>query len=268
MRRRRNYLKLREKLLGGRAPMPWEDGIEEQITGIVKKHVSETVRFIEDDKVERHCAASDVAGVRKTDTDEDDDAKAGSDLNDCRSDPKANDSSDLAADGSDDDTAAGKSYLSDFTEDAKAAGKSDLADASNNAKATDKAGLDDGNDIRTPLTSSICITKLPVQNMESVINGIANALEQAPENAAGTPNVKPPAGASATDHAARSDIQEIHMRREDKPLNDYGDASVALYATWGPLFLLRRGLQNGKPLSTKGQLRHMFTYFDKRCANW
>ena len=51
---------------------------------------------------------------------------------------------------------------------------------------------------------------------------------------------------------------DITMKREADPLDDYNGQLAALYDSFWPVFLLRRGLRHGKALPA--------TYYDNRFA--
>jgi len=57
----------------------------------------------------------------------------------------------------------------------------------------------------------------------------------------------------------------ITMKREADPLDDYNGPSAALYGAFWPVFLLRRGLRQGKALPAP-KYRHLMTYYDNRFA--
>jgi len=67
-----------------------------------------------------------------------------------------------------------------------------------------------------------------------------------------------------TDDAMNVD-DGITMKREADPLSDYNGQSAALYDTLWPVFLLRRGLRQGKALPAP-KYRHLMTYHDNRFA--
>ena len=54
----------------------------------------------------------------------------------------------------------------------------------------------------------------------------------------------------------------ITMKREADPLDDYNGQSASLYDAFWPVFLLRRGLRQGKALPAPN--RHLMTYYDNR----
>ena len=58
---------------------------------------------------------------------------------------------------------------------------------------------------------------------------------------------------------------DITMKREADPLDDYNGQSAALYDVFWPVFLLRRGLRQGKALPAP-KYRHLMTYCDNRFA--
>ena len=57
----------------------------------------------------------------------------------------------------------------------------------------------------------------------------------------------------------------ITMKREADPLDDYNGQSDALYDAFWPVFLLLRGLRQGKALPAP-KYRHLMTYYDNRFA--
>ena len=57
----------------------------------------------------------------------------------------------------------------------------------------------------------------------------------------------------------------ITMKREADSLDDYNGQSAALYDAFWPVFLLRRGLRQGKDLPAP-KYRHLMTYYDNRFA--
>ena len=57
----------------------------------------------------------------------------------------------------------------------------------------------------------------------------------------------------------------ITMKREADSLDDYNGQSAALYDAFWPVFLLRRGLRQGKALPAP-KYRHLMTYYDNRFA--
>ena len=57
----------------------------------------------------------------------------------------------------------------------------------------------------------------------------------------------------------------ITMKREADPLDDYNGQSDALYDAFWPVFLLRRGLRQGKALPAP-KYHHLMTYYDNRFA--
>jgi len=80
-----------------------------------------------------------------------------------------------------------------------------------------------------------------------------------------------PFGDSNKSSAARQctdggDMENVlKMKREAAPANDYDGASSALYDSFWPLFILRRGLDPKKPLSDD-RMRLLMTYYDNRFA--
>jgi hypothetical protein len=73
-------------------------------------------------------------------------------------------------------------------------------------------------------------------------------------------------GSNRTDQGNHASLGRLEMQRADTPVDDYENASEALYAAWWPLFILRRGLVKGKSL-TPAKLRHLFLYYDNRFAH-
>jgi hypothetical protein len=57
----------------------------------------------------------------------------------------------------------------------------------------------------------------------------------------------------------------IEVGTSSRPLNDYGDGGLAIYATWDSLFPLKRGLGTGRVADCK--YRHLFLYYDNRFAH-
>ena len=57
----------------------------------------------------------------------------------------------------------------------------------------------------------------------------------------------------------------IIMKRAADPLDDHNGQSAALYDAFWPVFLLRRGLRQGKALPAP-KYRHLMTYYDNRFA--
>ena len=57
----------------------------------------------------------------------------------------------------------------------------------------------------------------------------------------------------------------ITMKREADPLGDFYGQSAALYDAFWPVFLLRRGLRQGKALPAP-KYHHLMTYYENRFA--
>ena len=65
---------------------------------------------------------------------------------------------------------------------------------------------------------------------------------------------------------AHSSSSRLALARGRDALDDYTSQPEVLYDAWWPIFLLRRGLPPGAPLS-KHKLRHLVLYFDCRAAH-
>ena len=99
------------------------------------------------------------------------------------------------------------------------------------------------------------------QDMSAVISGITELYEQQ-ERVEGeeTDQRRQARDAKSTRHGGT-----IKMTRSG-PLDDYENASKAIYAAFWPLFPLKRGFAPGKPVPEK-KWRHLFLYFDNRFAH-
>ena len=87
--------------------------------------------------------------------------------------------------------------------------------------------------------------KAPVQEIDGVIGGVAQACQKAKKE-------------GADDNAMGVD-DGIAMKREADPLGDYNSQSATLHGAFWPLFLLRRGLRQDKALP-EPKHRHLMTY--------
>jgi len=93
--------------------------------------------------------------------------------------------------------------------------------------------------------------KAPVQEIDGVIGGVAQACQKAKKE-------------GADDDAIGVD-DGIAMKREADPLGDYNSQSATLHDAFWPLFLLRRGLRQDKAMP-EPKHRHLMTYYDSRFA--
>ena len=136
-----------------------------------------------------------------------------------------------------------------------------------------------GTDIEEPEPHLVPVgaMQLPRQDMSTIIGNIAEAMKKTDEgDTSGPKNDEADTNSADEDDnsgATKKDTDtsgvsggHINMKRGKNPHNDYGRQPTTLYEAFWPLFLLRRGFEEFKPLPDV-KYRHLFLYYDSRFAH-